>query len=143
MARPTVLLLAVVVCLLGAHLPPAASRPALLKPEGSYTPEQREVIKVVDDLLNQLLRQLLQEYGEDTRPFSAEEESPYAGNSAEDQGRPQLPRPTRVPPAKPTRDPTVRPPGSADAGGTGSYGDSNTHPEVQPVNGGRIVFPSD
>lgn len=135
MARLTVLLLAVVICLLGTHLPPAASKPALLKPEESYTPEENAFIKIVDDLLNQLLRQLLQEYGKDTQPFSAEEESPYAVNSGQDKAKPQLPRPTRIPLGRPSR--------PAGAGEAGSSGGSNTHPGTKSANGGRIIFPSD
>ena len=75
-------------------------------------------------------------HGEDAQSVNAEEESLYSGNPAEEQAQSQLPRPTRVPPARPPR------PDSAE--GIGSYGgSSSTHLGTQPVNSGRIVFPSD
>ncbi|KAG0718095.1 hypothetical protein GWK47_053155 [Chionoecetes opilio] len=134
MARPTTLLLAAVACYLCASLPPAASRPALLGPEGSYEPERETTIHLIDNLLNQLLNNL-KNHGRDPGTASHEGDSQDAEDSQPAEVTPLPTRPTSTPPARPLQ------PGGSE--GAGSHAGGYPHPGPQPGDSGRIVFPSD
>lgn len=131
MTRPEYFLLATALLYLCLCLPPAASKPALLKPEGSYSRRTEEGIRVVNDLLNQFLQQVAELAGKNPTSLSAE-----STENTENEHVMELlpPKPSHISPVKP--DQAKGPSESAPQG-------QDTQPAKGLVNSGFIVFPSD